>query len=458
MMRYLSHSSRDVRAMLEDLGLQSVEELFAPIPAQARLKEPLDLPPARSEPEILERFRALARKNRVPPEIHLYVGAGAYRHFIPAVVWDVISKPEFATAYTPYQPEISQGTLQSIFEFQTLVCQLTGMDVANASMYDGATAFAEAVLMARRIHRRRKRHVLVARTVHPEYRRVLQTYVKHLDMEVEEIPYHPETGALDREALARMVRDDTFAVAVQSPNFFGVIEDQTAVAAVLQDHPAVKIAVFTEALSLGLLRPPGEAGFDIVAGEGQSWGVPPSFGGPHLGVMATRTAHVRRMPGRIVGMARDHEGRRGFVLTLSAREQHIRREKATSNICTNQALCALAATVYLSLLGPRGLRRLAEINTRRAHFLRERLGSGPSAPAFTGPFFNEFVLKGPDVIRRREDLLARNFLVGVPLSTWYPELPDHLLVTVTEMNSPASMQRLVELWRAVDESGVARPG
>ena len=446
MVRYLSNSDDDIRAMLQTIGVRSVEDLFAPIPEQIRLKAPLDLPDARSEQEIVADFSRRAGQNRIPPEVKIFLGAGCYHHFIPSVVWDVISKPEFATAYTPYQPEITQGTLQSIFEFQTFICQLTGMEVANASMYDGASAFAEAVLMAHRIHRGKRNHLLIARTIHPEYRTVLHTYTRHLGISVEEIPYEPVSGHTDLTFLRDRLRDDTFAIAVQSPNVFGIIEDWQAVADAVGNHPALKIAVFTEALSLGILKPPGEAGFDIVVGEGQSFGIPMNYGGPHLGLLATRMAYVRRMPGRLVGMARDQEGHRGFVMTLVAREQHIRREKATSNICTNQALCALAATVYLSLMGPKGLRDLALLNLQRAHALAGALTQKSARLAFSGPHFNEFVLTGNDLEQRRTALLQENIVLGLPLKTWYPELDTHLLVTVTEMNSPRDLDELKEKW------------
>lgn len=448
MMRYLSNSSQEIASMLETLGIRDAEDLFQVLPESVKVKEPLPLPSAMTEPEIMNYFQELTRLNRIPPLAYNFIGAGTYHHFIPAVVWDVVRKPEFATAYTPYQPEISQGTLQSTFEFQTLICQLSGMDVSNASMYDGASAFAEAVLMARRIKRGKDRHVLVSRTIHPEYRAVLKTYTQHLDLVIEEIPYDTSTGTMDLEALKTSLRDDTFAVAVQSPNFFGVIEDWQAISKVLDGSSTVRIAVVIEALSLGLIRPPGEAGFDIFVGEGQSLGLPPNYGGPHLGLMATRQEYARKMPGRIAGVAYDHEGRRGFILTLVAREQHIRREKAMSNICTNQALCALAATVYLSLLGSRGLRELAELNTRRAHYLAQHLAQDLVELAFMGPFFNEFVLRGPDVADRHATLLKHNIAAGILLSRWYPELQNHLLLTVTEINTPAAIDLLIKSWRS----------
>lgn len=448
MVRYLSNSDDEIRAMLEAIGVRSVDELFTPIPSSIRLTDPLDLPPAKSEQTIYRDFFQRSLKNRIPPEIKLFLGAGCYHHYIPSVVWDVISKPEFATAYTPYQPEISQGTLQSIFEFQTLICQLTGMDVANASMYDGASAFAEAVLMAHRIHRGKRNHALISQSIHPEYRQVLTTYTRHLGLDIEEIPFNPETGQTDLDYLREHLRDDTFAVAVQSPNVFGIVEDWSEVASAVGSHPALKIATFTEALSLALLKPPGEADFDIVAGEGQSFGLPMNFGGPHLGLFATKMDYVRRMPGRLVGVAHDTEGHRGFVMTLVAREQHIRREKATSNICTNQALCALAATVYLSLMGPVGLRKLAEINVQRAHALARSLTTGDYTLSFRGPFFNEFVLEGPDLLEKRERLLKNGYVLGLPLSRWYPALNRHLLITVTEMNDPEDLNSLAKAFLA----------
>ncbi len=442
MIRFLSNSETDVRKMLETIGVDSMDALFAQIPENVRLRRPLDIPPGLSEPEIAARFTEWARANTAPPDAVLLIGAGTYYHYIPAVVWDVISKPEFYTAYTPYQPEISQGTLQATFEFQTLVCQLTGMEVANASMYDGASALAEAVLMARRI--RDGRHVLIAATVHPEYRQTVYTYMRHLGIRIDTIPWDPTTGQIDLDALRSRLQDDTFAVAIQSPNFFGIIEDLAAVRAALADHPAVRIACFTEALSLALLRPPGAFDFDIVVGEGQSFGIPMQFGGPHLGLMATRMRYVRRMPGRLVGATYDRTGKRGFVLTLAAREQHIRREKATSNICTNQALCAIAATAYLALMGPQGLRALAQINYWRAHYLAAQLEQLGWQRPFQGPFFNEFVITHPRSLDVWKRLQAHRILAGVPLSRWYPEPEQALLLCVTEMNDRRELDRFLE--------------
>jgi glycine dehydrogenase subunit 1 len=430
-MRYIPNSPTERAEMLREIGCPTVEALFRSIPEKFRLRAPLRLPPAHSEAELLKFFRELAARNAAATEYALFLGAGAYHHFIPSVVDALISRAEFFTVYTPYQPEIAQGTLQALFEYQTLVCQLTGMDVANASLYDGSTALAEAVLMAERVTRRRD--ILMARSVHPEYQEVVRTYTRTLGMNIRVLDYDSETGSLPVHALAPTA--ETAAVIVQSPNFFGVIEDIEAVAQRAHEVGALLIVAITEPISLGLLRPPGELGADIVVGEGQSFGIPLSFGGPYLGFFATRERFVRQMPGRIVGQTSDSQGRRGFVMTLATREQYIRREKATSNICTSQELCALMATIYLSTLGPRGLREVAEQNVQKAAYLaRELARQSGFRLRFSGSHFNEFVVHSDrPVARVLEKLRERKILGGLPLERYYPELRECFLVCVTEM-------------------------
>jgi len=433
-MRYLSLTPEERREMLAALGLENVDQLFSSIPATVRLGRRLNLPAPMSESEVLDFFKAAGAKNVSTEDRACFLGAGAYNHFIPSVIDSIISRSEFYTAYTPYQPEISQGTLQSIFEYQTLICQLTGMDVANASLYDGSSATAEATLMSTRVTGRKR--VLVSATLHPEYRRVLGTYISNLDIQAQEIRCGDD-GRLDAAELASALSADVAAVILQSPNFFGVIEDIAAVAGVARPAGALTVVAVSEALSLGLLKPPGDLGADIVAGEGQSFGVPLSFGGPYLGLFACREQHKRQMPGRLVGQTVDTEGRRGFVLTLSTREQHIRREKATSNICTNQGLCALIAAIYLSALGRKGLREVAEQNLRKAHYLKRLLGD---RLVFSGPTFNEFVVRcpqKPEELNRR--LLGEGIIGGLPLGRFFGDRTDQMLVCVTEQTTRSQM-------------------
>jgi glycine dehydrogenase subunit 1 len=422
--------------MLAAVGAQSASELFASIPAEYRLQRPLNLPGPLSEAEIIAWFRARAAENSVG--YTSFLGAGVYSHLRSVVTDAILQRGEFLTSYTPYQAEISQGTLQAIFEFQTLMCELTGQEVANASMWDGSTATTEAVLMAERLTRRHR--VVVARTLHPEYRQVLTTYARNLGLAIEEIGYI-ETGQLDAKALAAAVNDETAAVVVQSPNFFGTIERIPALAEIARAKQALLIVTVTEGVSLGAVRPPAEA--DIVAMETQSFGMAPSYGGPYAGVIAAREKYVRQMPGRLAGQTTDSAGRRGFVLTLATREQHIRREKATSNICTNQALCALAATVHLCLLGKEGLRELAAQNLAKAHFAAAELGKIPGVRIpFSGPFFNEFVVELPRSVRIVNDALLREKIIGpLPLGPWYPEQTKRGLVCVTETIPRAEIER-----------------
>ncbi len=425
-MRYLPTSEDLRRQMLATLGIDSVDELFSHIPEYCRLQRPLNIPAGASEPEILEYFRRAAADNA--PGFTSFLGAGAYHHYRPVHIDMLISRGEWFTAYTPYQPEISQGTLQSIFEFQTMICQLTGQELANASVYDGSTAMAEAVLMAARVTGRT--HTVVARTVHPQYREVLDTYIRYRELTVAEIGYRSD-GRLDREALASAIDDKTAAVVVQSPNFFGTVEDWDAAAEIAHARGALLVAVITDPVTLGLLPPPAAA--DIVAMELQGFGIPVGFGGPYAGVLATREKYVRSLPGRLVGEARDGQGRRGYVLTLSTREQHIRREKATSNICTNQALCALMASIFMSTYGRRGLRELATQNLAKARFAAQTMQAAGVEVLFPAPRFHEFVIRpqgSPEALQRR--LTEDRIIAGLPLRAYYPELGDAMLVCVTE--------------------------
>ncbi len=437
-MRYLPKSPAERQEMLAAIGVKNVEELFSSIPEKYRLKKPLNLPGPFSEQEVIRYFQERAAENSLG--YTSFLGAGVYNHLRSVVTDTIIQRGEFLTSYTPYQAEITQGTLQAIFEFQTLMCQLTGQEVANASMYDGSTATTEAVLMAERLTGRTR--VLVARSVHPEYREVLRTYAKNSGLHVEEISY-TTAGTLDPKALKAAIRDDVCAVVVQSPNFFGTIESLGPLAEITKAAGAMLVVAVTEAVSLGAVKPPAEA--DIVAMEAQSFGLAPSYGGPYAGVIASREKYVRQMPGRLSGQTTDSEGQRGFVLTLATREQHIRREKATSNICTNQALCALAATVHLTLLGKEGLREQAEQNLAKAHFALTELEKIPGVTrAFSGAFFNEFTVAFPKSVKLVNAELLREKIIGpFVLGTAYPELSKNAVVCVTETTSRGEIERLV---------------
>lgn len=442
-MRYIPNSPEERTEMLHQVGLNSAEELFDSIPKNLRLSRNLNTPAALSEIELLAGFEQLAAQNRGAGRTS-FLGAGAYQHYIPTIVDHIISRSEFFTAYTPYQPEISQGTLQVIFEFQTLVCQLTGMEVANASMYDGSTALAEAVLMAERVTKRSK--VVACGAIHPEYLEVVNTYVQHAGIELVHADADPDTGQAPRD-IAELLDDKTAALVVQSPNFFGCIEDVAALAEKAHSVGALLVVAVTEAISLGLLKSPGACGADIVVAEGQSFGVPLSFGGPYVGLFATLGKYARQIPGRLVGEAYDKEGRRGFVLTLATREQHIRREKATSNICTNEGLIALAATVYLETMGRRGLQEVAQQCAQKTAYAAKRIGEleGFSIP-FTAPRFNEFVVRGPMKAKQLLSRLAseRGITGGLALSRYFADRPNDLLVCVTEINSRGEIDALVE--------------
>jgi len=447
-MRYLPNSESDRAAMLKTTGRSSVEDFFDRIPGELRLQGPLDLPGPLSEPEILEYFRQAARRSA--REYVSLLGAGAYTHYVPVAVNALLSRSEFFTAYTPYQAEISQGTLQAIFEFQTLMTQLTGMEVGNASLYDGSTATAEAVLLAMRATRRNR--VLVARTLHPEYCQVLKTFIRHQGTELQQIPYE-ESGQLDLAKLESALNAKTAALVVQSPNFFGTLERTAPIAEAAHRSGALLIVTIAEPLSLAVVKPPVEA--DIVCGEAQSFGVRVAFGGPYLGFLTAREKFLRQMPGRLVGQTVDREGRRGFVLTLATREQHIRREKATSNICTNQTLCALAATIYLSLLGKNGLKKLAELNLAKAHYAARQLAAIPGVVTpFRAPHFNEFVVRTPCAADELlADLLRQKIVGGLNLERFYPESRNHLLVCVTETVSREAIDRTVETFARAAGSG-----
>jgi glycine dehydrogenase subunit 1 len=441
-LRYIPNAPEERIEMLHQVGLNSAAELFDSIPADLRLARKLKTTDALSEIELLAGFEQLAARNPGAQRVS-FLGAGAYQHYIPTIVDHIISRSEFFTAYTPYQPEIAQGTLQTIFEFQTLVCQLTGMEVANASMYDGSTALAEAVLMAERVTKRSK--VVACGAIHPEYLEVISTYVQHAGIDLQHAPTDSETGRASDPS--NLLDDKTAALVVQSPNFFGCIEDVAALADQAHAVGALLIVAITEASSLGMLKSPGACGADIAVAEGQSFGVPLSFGGPYVGLFATREKYARQIPGRLVGEAFDKQGRRGFVLTLATREQHIRREKATSNICTNEGLIALAATVYLETMGRRGLQEVAAQCAQKTAYAARRIAElADFSVPFTAPRFNEFVVRAPVPA---EQLLARlaserNITGGLPLSRYFGDRPNEFLVCVTEMNARAQIDALVD--------------
>ena len=439
-MPYLVHSPEDRTAMLAAIGADSMEPLLADIPSRLRVPQ-LELPDGLSESEAIGRIRALAGRNRVFDDRLTFRGGGVYRRFIPAAVSAVTGKGEFYTAYTPYQPEASQGWLQAIFEYQTMIAQLTGMDVANASLYDGATAVAEAAMMA--VVQTGRHKVLVAGYLHPEYEETLRGFAKGRKFHV--LHHSPKAGVVSTDELEAELHDDIAAVIFQQPNFLGLVEDPEALTTAAHAHGALAIAC-VDPISLSLLAAPGEYGADIAVGEGQQLGLAPSYGGPHVGFMACRNELVRRLPGRLVGQAVDARGRRGFVLTLQAREQHIRREKATSNICTNHALCALAATVYLSYMGPDGLHSIATTGLSRAHNLSERLTGLPGfEEAFPkASFVNEFPVRAPQPDRLLARLADSGILGGLDAGRWFPELKGVLVFCCTELNDPAALDELVE--------------
>lgn len=446
-MRYIPHTTDDVREMLAAIGVARVEDLFSTIPEKLRLKESLNLPSALSEPELMSEMAGLAAQNTNAAAVPSFLGAGAYHHYSPTLVNTLIQRSELLTPYTPYQAEIAQGTLQIIFEFQTMVANLLGFDLANASMYDGSTAMAEAALMAMRVTKRKG--LVVATSVHPEYRATLDNIVTPPGAQIKLAPF-AASGLVDLDRLKTQVGADTAAVIVQSPNFFGGIEAIGKVAEIAHAAGALCVVVITDPTSLGLLKSPGSLGADIAVAEGQSFGIGLQFGGPNVGLFATKMQYLRMMPGRLVGETVDAEGRRGYALAFATREQHIRREKATSNICTNQALCATAATIYMATIGKQGLKQVATLSLERAVQLRERLGKikGITFP-FSAPTYNEFVVRLP---RAAADIVAqltkKNILGGVALSRWYSDQPNDLLVCTTELTK---REHIDALGKALEE-------
>ncbi len=438
----MPHTESDIAAMLKTVGAKHLDDLIAHVPANLRASATIKLERGRTEADVVREISALAARNTGASGFASFLGAGYYRHYVPAAVRAVLARAEFATSYTPYQAEASQGTTQAIFEFQTLITQLTAMEVANASMYDGASAAAEAVLMAWRLMPRRP-VVALSRALWPDYRATIRTYLSALaGLEIVELPFDGATGATDLSALDRIADDRLLCTVTGYPNALGIIEPLGAIAQMTHRAGAIAISATAEGLALGLLRAPGELGVDIAVGEGQSFGLPLQFGGPGVGFIAARLTHIRQMPGRLVGQTRDRDGRRAFCLTLSTREQHIRRERATSNICTNHSLCALAATVYLSLMGRVGLRELAERNVELAHQAAAMLEAAGIGRRFSGPFFNEFALKLASPSAALEAAERRQILAGVALGDDYSDLSDALLVSVTEMNHGDEFTRL----------------
>lgn len=440
------NTEKEQSEMLKSVGVRKIDGLFKDIPKKILLSRDLGIPSGLSELETRSHLFSLSKKNANASDYDFFLGGGVYNHFTPAAVWALVSRGEFLTAYTPYQPEISQGMLQSIFEWQTYVCELTGMDVSNASNYDGAEACAEAVLMSKNITKRKK--ILVSSALNPEYKSVARTYANANSLEFVEL--NTENGVTSATDLSKKIDENTAGVIVQSPNFFGCIEGLAGIEKLVHAKKAVFVVAVSEALSLGLLKSPGSLGADIVIGDAQSFGIPMSFGGPHAGFIATKNEFVRHLPGRIVGITNDSRGNRGFIMTLQAREQHIRREKANSSICTNQALCALAATIHLSLLGKTGVAGLALQNHQRAAWLYEKLSEihGIEFP-FKAPFFNEFAVKIKNLRAVQEKLLEKKIVFGFALEKKFPALKDHCLVAMTEMNSDDQAERLIEELKAV---------
>jgi glycine dehydrogenase subunit 1 len=438
-MRYLPHTDDEISAMLKVIGVESLDELFSTVPEDCRLRGNLNLPESLTEWELSTLIEALSQDIAVSPHSKVFMGAGSYEHYIPYSVSYLLSRSEFVTSYTPYQPEVSQGTLQAIYEYQTLITRLLGMDIATASHYDGATALAEALLMANRLTKRKK--IAISSLVHPLYRRVVKTYFKPTGYEVVELPYL-ENGCTDVGELDAI--DDLAAVAVQSPNFFGCIEDLQAIGERVHDRKALFVTSFTEAIAYGLIKNPGSQGADIVCGEGQSLGIPQSFGGPVLGVFASKEQYMRKLPGRLVGKTVDVDGKRGFVMTIATREQHIRREKATSSICTNQSLCALAAAMYMASVGGTGMREITRLNYDKSEYLKGELKKAGFSITFEAPTFNEFVVEFPaDFETTYGRLLEKKIVAGLPLAHYYQELPNHYLLCATEIRTKEDMDALV---------------
>ncbi|WP_048602290.1 aminomethyl-transferring glycine dehydrogenase subunit GcvPA [Rubeoparvulum massiliense] len=447
--RYLPMTGQDRKEMLAVLGLDSIEPLLADIPADVRLQRELALEPAMSEVELIRHMSKLSTTNRSLDEMSSFLGAGIYDHYIPSVVSHITGRSEFATAYTPYQPEISQGELQAIFEYQSMICELTGMEVANSSMYDGATALAEAAVMV--AHHSKRSRILVSRAVHPESREVLATYGKGQNLEIAEIGW--KEGITDLAALEAALDEETAGVIIQYPNFFGSIEDLAQIAELVHAHQA-NLIVSANPLALALLEAPGKLGADVVIGDAQPFGIAPAFGGPSCGYFATTSKLMRKMPGRIVGQTTDDAGNRGFVLTLQAREQHIRREKATSNICSNQALNALAAAVAMTALGKQGAQEMALLNLHKSHYASEQLKQVPGIQlVFSSPFFNEFVIRLNVPVRTvNQRLLEAGIIGGYDLGRTYPELEQHMLICVTEKRTKAEIDQLVQVLGGLEDA------
>lgn len=443
-MRYLPQTEEEIKKICESIGVKSTAELFNTIPQGLKFKEALNIPKALSEQDLLSHLKNLSRSNETVDHYSSFLGAGAYHHYIPVAVWHLASRGEFATSYTPYQAELSQGTLQAIFEFQTMVASLLGLDIANASVYDGSTALAEAALMALRIKKKKK--ILLASSIHPEYRHVVRTNLKNLS-NVEVVEFHWDaSGQADQKSLKNLLGDDCAAVCVQSPNFFGTVEDLKTIGEIAHQADALFIVATGDPVSLGLLASPGACGADIAVGEGQSFGNFLNFGGPYVGFFGAKKEYMRQMPGRLVGETVDMEGKRGFILTMNTREQHIRREKATSNICTNQSLCALAAAIHLSLLGPQGLKKVAEMNFSKTEYLKKKLSEITGTKLlFSGPTFNEFALQLPKPAAEvLEKLKLKKIFGGVDLSQYYPEFKNVLLLCATEMIKKEEMDSLAQ--------------
>ncbi len=441
-MPFIPHTEEDVREMLESLGLKEKEELFSHIPEKIRLKSPLSLPNPLSEMEIEREIERIASMNKGVMDYISFIGAGSYNHWIPSTVESLLNRGEIFSPYTPYQPEASQGTLTILFEFQTMMCELFNMEVSNASVYDGASALAEACLMALRITK--KNEVILSSAIHPEYRRVVRTYLESAGFKVSEVQFK-ESGETDIEALEKKISDDTAAFAIQNPNFLGIIENIEKIKNLRERVNAMLISCVTEPISLGILKPPGSYKTDIAVGEGKSLGIPLNFGGPYLGIFTSKMEYIRNMPGRIVGETIDIEGKRGFVLTLSTREQHIRRAKATSNICTNHNMCAIAATIYLASVGKEGFKRISEINLKKAHFLAKELSKNGVKLRFSSPFYNEFAVKFKNPQKALEIGIEKGFLIGLPLGRFYPSLEDSILINVTEIHSLEVLSDLAKL-------------
>jgi glycine dehydrogenase subunit 1 len=444
MIEYIPHTEDDIKEMLEAIGVSSIDELFSSIPFNKRLKRPLNLPAPLSEMELIRYFKDLSRKNGTLDKYISFLGGGVYNHYIPKVIEQIISRSEFYTPYTPYQPEISQGILQAIYEYQTLICQLTGMEVSNASMYDGATSLAEAILMSKRI--KKGNNIFISKVVHPEYRDVVRTYLDGSDIDIIEVPYD-HRGLTDYNYIDKNIDNDTISITIQSPNFFGLIEDLSAISEIIDSRDIIFIVSVLEPISLGIINPPGYFNADIVVGEGQALGNPISLGGPSLGIFATRDKYVRNMPGRIVGETIDRDGKRGYILTLSTREQHIRREKATSNICTNETLCAIRTAIYLALLGKDGLKDIAKYNLYLTYYAKKKLSNIPKFRIkFNSPGFNEFILESEyNIDKLLKWLLRKGIIGGLNIERFYPELKNSLLISFTENNSIDDIDKLYSL-------------